>query len=84
MTIGNSKAGHDIPIPLSAAIARALKIARDHAKPNADGDSLIFPECSTAGHRDPLPARGHAMRRTWKTIATNCAVPDDMSACRRA
>jgi hypothetical protein len=28
-----------------------------------------------------LPARGHALRRTYKTIATTqCKVPDDVSA----
>ncbi len=69
LTVGNSKTGADIPIPLSAVIARALKLARD----NAD-------ECQRAGHRDALPARGHAMRRTYKTLAFDCGVPNDLSA----
>jgi integrase len=76
LTIGNSKTGGDLPIPLSSAICRALKIARDHA----DKSGLIFPECSQAGHRDALPARGHALRRTYKTVALDCGISDEMSA----
>jgi hypothetical protein len=41
---------------------------------------LIFPGCEQAGHREELPARGHALRRTYKTVATTrCKVPDDVS-----
>ena len=30
--------------------------------------------------RNELPARGHALRRTYKTIATtHCRIPDDIS-----
>ncbi len=76
LTIGNSKAGNDIPIPLSAPICRALKIARGAT----DKSGLIFPGCEQAGHRDELPARGHALRRTYKTVATDCGVSDDLSA----
>jgi integrase len=76
LTIGNSKTGGDLPIPLSSTICRALKIARDHA----DKSGLIFPECSQAGHRDPLPTRGHALRRTYKTVALDCGISDEMSA----
>jgi integrase len=72
LTIGNSKAGNDIPIP----IARALKLARAAA----DKSGLIFPGCEQAGHREALPARGHALRRTYKTVATDCGVSDDLSA----
>jgi integrase len=76
LTIGNSKTGGDIPIPLSAPIVRALKLARA----NADKSGLIFPGCEQAGHRDALPARGHALRRTYKTVATDCGVSDELSA----
>ena len=79
LTVGNSKTGNDIPIPLSPVIERALEMARE-AQPKHNRSNLIFPECEQAGHRDPLPARGHAMRRTWKTVAVECGVPDELSA----
>jgi integrase len=79
LTIGDSKIGGDIPIPLSSAIARALKLARDHA----DKSGRIFPGCEQAGHHEPtLPrnGRGHALRRTFKTLALDCGVSDELSA----
>lgn len=76
LTIGNSKTGGDIPIPASSAIADALSAARK-ASPNSD---LIFPGCEQAGHRDPLPARGHALRRTYKTIATDRGVSAELTS----
>jgi integrase len=42
---------------------------------------LIFPGARHNPTRDNLPAFGHALRRTFKTIATDhCKVPDDISA----
>jgi integrase len=79
LTIGDSKAGHDIPIPLSVPICRALKLARDLA----DKSGLIFPGCEQAGHHEPTftkAERGHSHRRTWKTVATDCKIADEMSA----
>jgi integrase len=75
LVIGNAKSGHDITVTLSPQIERALEKARK-AHPNSD---LLFPDCSETD-RDPLPARGMALRRTWKTIATDCGVTDDQSA----
>lgn len=46
-------------------------------------DDLIFPGCEHIQHRNrsELPVIGHALRRTYKTIATDhCGVPDDISA----
>jgi integrase len=65
LVIGDSKSGSDILVPVSDAILRALDMAREFAP---DGE-LIFPGSGHWGHRDPLPARGHAMRRTYKTVA---------------
>ena len=53
LTIGNSKAGNDIPIPLSGPIARALKLARDACRDMGDKSGLIFPTCEQAGHHEP-------------------------------
>jgi hypothetical protein len=52
-----------------------------NAAPDHKPDDLIFPGCAQVGHREKLPTRGHALRRTFKTIATAyCKVPDDVSA----
>ena len=64
-----------------------------HKKTVARGpDDFIFAGCQfiQARNRSELPAIGHALRRTYKTIATDhCGVPDDISAalqamCRKA
>ncbi len=79
-TIGDAKAGNDIPIPLTPAILDALKLATKAAPDHEPGD-LIFPGCAQVAHREQLPTRGRALRRTFKTIATaHCKVPDDVSA----
>ena len=55
-----------------------------HKKTVARGpDDFIFAGCQfiQARNRSELPAIGHALRRTYKTIATDhCGVPDDISA----
>ena len=80
LTIGDAKAGNDIAIPLTPAIRDALNTARK-ARPKAKPTDLIFPGCMQVGHREEMPARGHALRRTFKTVAQNeCKVPDEVSA----
>lgn len=66
-----AKGGATISIPLSSAIAGALQVARDAA--DADPE-LVFPGTAQAGHRDPLPARGHELRRTYRSVAANLEV----------
>jgi integrase len=55
-----------------------------HKKTVARGpDDFIFAGCQfiQARNRTELPTIGHALRRTYKTIATDhCGVPDDISA----
>jgi hypothetical protein len=83
LTISESKAGHDIPIPLSAAICRAIKIARDEQRASGKAAKLIFPGCDQAGHHEPAfttKERGHSHRRTWKTIATDLKISNENSA----
>jgi hypothetical protein len=69
-----------IKIPTSPEIDDALNMARK-AQPDAKPGDLIFPGCAQVGHREELPARGHALRRTYKTFAQNeCKVPEEVSA----
>jgi integrase len=69
-----------IEIPSSPEIDDALNMARK-AQPDAKPGDPIFPGCAQVGHREELPARGHALRRTYKTFAQNeCKVPEEISA----
>ena len=55
-----------------------------HAKTvRRNPDDFIFAGCQfiQARNRSELPTMGHALRRTYKTVATDhCGVPDDISA----
>jgi integrase len=75
LIIRDAKAGHDIRVPLSIEIVRALKIAREHSGSNG----VVFPECSQKGRHDNLPARGVALRRTYRTIALDCGIDELVS-----
>ena len=68
LVIRHAKAGADITIPLSAAIARALKLAR-----GAD-PVKIFPGCNDTSFDHGLPAAGRSLRRTFRTIAADLGV----------
>jgi integrase len=74
--IGGAKAGNDIRIPFSIEIVRALKMARGAA---IEGEPLVFPECGHAGHRDDLPARGQALRHTYRTICADLGIDELIS-----
>jgi integrase len=63
LVIANAKAGADITIPLTVPIVRALKLAR-----GADPER-VFPGCSQAANKDDLPARGNALRHTYRSVA---------------
>jgi integrase len=82
LVIAKSKNGQDIVIPVSPEIAAALAMARadavalDHS---VDADALIFPGCSQAGRRDDLPAAGHMLRHTYKTVGANLGIDDLIS-----
>ncbi|HUZ34006.1 MAG TPA: hypothetical protein VMV19_18145 [Xanthobacteraceae bacterium] len=80
LVIGDAKAGNDITVPITAAIRTELKRARK-AQRGATGDDFVFPGARHNPTRDGLPAFGHALRRSYKTVATDhCGVPDDISA----
>ena len=76
ITIRAAKAGHDVVIPMSAAIARALKLAR-----NAPLESdFVFPARAN-GHLtqfagDGLPAHGHALRHCYRDVALLAGVDE--------
>jgi integrase len=77
ITIRAAKAGHDVIIPMSAAIARALKLARDAS----DGKSeWVFP-ARAGGHlvqfNEPeLPTHGHALRHCYRDAALAAGVDE--------
>jgi integrase len=71
--IRGAKAGNDVRVPLSAAIAQALKAARAAAPPSS-GDDFVFPGRTSGSHvtkfdGDGLIAHGMMLRRTWRTVA---------------
>jgi integrase len=73
--IPGAKASNTIQIVMSATIARVLKETRDLGKPK-DRDAFVFAHCGQVGQRENLPARGHALRHTWRTVAADCGVDE--------
>jgi integrase len=81
--IRGAKADNDIHVPLSAAIAREFKRARDAARTDKIESPYVFPARAN-GHIvkfdvDGLPAHGMALRRTWRTVAADCGVDELLS-----
>jgi integrase len=75
--IRDAKAKNTIYVPLSAAIARELKRARDAS----DGSEWVFPGRTEGSHitsfdDDGLPAHGMMYRRTWRTVAADVGVDE--------
>ena len=60
---------------MSAPIARILKRARDVGKPKTRED-FVFAHGYHAPHRDDLPAKGHALRHTYRTVSADAGVDD--------
>lgn len=81
VTIGNSKNGSDIVIPLSGPIMRAFDLAREAARADGIKSELIFPGPNNEhwAHRDPLPNSGMDLRRTYKTVASSLLIPNETS-----
>jgi integrase len=72
--IPGSKKDNTIRIIMSAPIARILKRARD-----LDGKGeFVFAHCTQAAQREKLPARGHALRHSYATVAANIGIDDAM------
>lgn len=75
--IPDTKAKLDARIPLSAAIARELKRARDHG---IEGNPFVFP--ARAGSHiakfnvDGLPVYGKMLRHVWRTVAADCGIDE--------
>jgi len=61
----------DVTIPMSAAIAQALKSVRGHSS-----DGLVFGNCWRSRHYDQLPAKGMMLRHTYKTVATTIGIDE--------
>jgi integrase len=73
--IPGAKAENVIRVIMSAPIARILKRARDLGKPKSRED-FVFAHCYHAPHRDDLPAKGHALRHTYRTVSADAGVDD--------
>ena len=71
LTFRNAKAGADVIVPLSIAIVRAFKMARDHAEPGAGPNDLVFPQCIFNLYRDKLPVHSHGLRHVYRSVATD-------------
>jgi integrase len=83
-TMPDAKEENDIEIPITPEIVAAFELARrDRERPSSVGtgpDDLIFPGVFNNRGRDSLPASGHALRRTYKTISEDwCKVPTQIS-----
>jgi integrase len=70
-----AKASNTIRIIMSAAIARILKRARDLGKPES-ADDFVFPHSFHHPHRDDLPATGHDLRHTYRTVCADQGIDD--------
>jgi integrase len=87
IVIRAAKAGNEIRIPMSAAIARELKRTRDAQRGTArdalQDSEWVFP-ARAGGHivkfdADRLPAHGMMLRRVWRTVALDCGVEELLS-----
>jgi len=78
----NAKMSNAIAVPTTPEIRAVLKMAHD-ANPDHKPTDLIFPGCVSNPDKNgfnDLPARGHALRRTYMTFAHNeCRVPTQFS-----
>jgi integrase len=66
ITLRGTKTGKDVSIPMTSAIASALKLAR----PMRDG--VIFP--GARKWADDLPVKGHALRHSFISVAHDIGV----------
>ena len=83
-----AKADNDVRVPLSVAIVKELKRARDAArsagqspKGKSKQSDYTFSRRERGGHIvkfdvDGLPAHGMALRRTWRTVAADSGVDE--------
>jgi integrase len=70
-----AKASNTIRIIMSAPIAGILKRARDLGKPKS-ADDFVFPHSFHHPHRDDLPATGHDLRHTYRTVCADQGIDD--------
>jgi integrase len=78
LVIRGAKTGSDISVPLSAPIARALKLARDAARVAKVDSEFVF-YSRDDGHvtkfdHDDLPAHGMELRRAYRTLCADLEV----------
>jgi len=68
LTIHATKREKTFSVPMTSAIASALKLAR----PTREG--LIFP--GARERSDPLPFKGHALRHTFLSVAADLGIDE--------
>jgi hypothetical protein len=74
LMVRDAKAKNDIYVPLSSAIARELKRARNAARARNIESEYVFPGRIKGSHvtkfsGDGLPAYGKMYRHIWRTVA---------------
>ena len=67
--IPRGKSGGDIRVILSLPLLKALRIALD-----AGDSDLVFPGCKYRQPTDRLKVQGHALRRTYRTVAADLGI----------
>ena len=75
--IPGAKKDNTIRLIMSAPIARILKRARDVGKPK-DRDAFVFAHCGQVAQRENLPARGHDLRHSYRTVCADLHIEDHM------
>jgi integrase len=72
--IPRGKSGNDIRVVLSVPIAKALRLALSGERRRGADADLVFPGCKFPQPSDRLPVTGHALRRTYRTVAADIGI----------
>lgn len=84
LTVGKSKTGIDITVPMSSAIAQQLKLARDAGRKLVDGSPWLFPAVrGESGHishwredKRTLDHHGNAGRHSYRTVGASLGIDE--------
>ena len=73
ITLRHTKSGHDIFVPLTAAIAGALRMAKVRSPGNGASPRIW---AGAVKYNDSLPFKGHALRHTWASVAADLGIDE--------